>query len=318
MSNIINLLTTYVESGYLGNVLLPKYFNYYKKHNINIFNEFIKDNVNIDLYQYKNKKQDQQIGGDIFTTKLSNIKYSFEYFKAKPQNDYTKAIIIKRLNDNSQIDKTTEHYQSKHCALLLYNGKEILHLAFLNMYSDCYKSEEKNKSGSILLKLIILWGKEQGFKKITLSDQAMYDCKDNNFGFRYEIKYLHTLTHGKTWYAKYGFSFVNNIDKENQKYNKQILDKIKTKDYPLEILLRMIMRKIVDDGISKLYDSYNYLDSINQIIKLYDAYANESFYSFMKILSREYCIITSNIYMSIYESLKLKPYISSEMEMVIN
>jgi len=163
----------------------------------------------------------------------------------------------------------------------------------------------------------MLFGKEKGFEKIVLSDQAKYDCKDNNYGIRYEIKYLHTLTHGSTWYSKYGFKFINKLDEEALSYNKLILDKLKTKDYPFELLIRIIMYEVVDQKICDFMSKYNYLLNINKIIKLYDEYKERPFYRFIKVISRECCMITSLIYMKIFESLKLKKYLSSEMELII-
>lgn len=55
------------------------------------------------------------------------------------------------------------------------------------------------KSGSTLLKLIILWAKNEGFKRIILSDQARFTCKEKIYSMSYELKYMHTLTTGNTW-----------------------------------------------------------------------------------------------------------------------
>lgn len=310
MSYISTILQEYVNNCHFHNILINKHSDFYKKHNINIFSEFTKDDfINDNL---------NQIGGSVFETNLSNIKYSFEYYKAKSQDGFTKAIIIKKLNDKENITNNTEYYQSKHCALLLYDDNNLLKLAFLNMKTDCYKSEEKEKKGSILLKLIILWAKKNNFKKIILSDQAMYECKDNNYGVRYEIKYLHTLTHGKTWYSKYGFQFVDQVEQNNENYNKQILDNLKTENYPLELLVRILMREIVGKINYKIYSEYNYLEAINQIIQIYDECKIKPFYKFIKIISREYCFITSLIYQQIFDSLKLKKYESSEMQLILN
>jgi len=322
MPYLITIFNGYVNSGILLNVLKPKYGYFYSKYNIDLDNEFIP----INDYNIRNQINVQDAGGKVFETKIKNIKYSFEYFKLKNPTEYdeqnfTNAVVIKRvdeqINEPNQVDE--KYASSKHCALLLYNDTDLLKLAFLNMYADCYKTEEKQKkSGSILLKLIILFAKSKGFKKIVLSDQSQYTCKDNTYNTSYEIKYIHTLTHGKTWYQKYGFNFINQGEIDTFNYNKLILDNLKTKDYPLELLIDIIMYKIVDLKIYKYMDKYDYLLNINNIIKMHKQYYDHPFYHFMKIISREYCFLVTHIYMEIFDSLKLKKYVVSEMELNIS
>jgi len=324
MTHLISILHDYVNIGFLFNVLKPKYAYFNEKYNINFDSEFIPINHN----DYKNIIEQTAGSSLIFDTQIKDIKYSFEYFKINNASEYdeknfTHAIVIKRFNDkinepNKPNEVNDEKYSSsKHCALLLYDDNELLKLAFLNMYADCYKTEEKNKSGSILLKLIILFAKEKGFKKIILSDQSQYNCKDTTYKVAYEIKYIHTLTHGKTWYQKYGFKFIDKVDEDAVNHNKSILDNLKTDDYPLDLLIKIIMYEVVDQRIYSYMDKYDYLFNINQIIKFYDTYKDKPFYSFMKVISREYCFLVSHIYMKIFESLRLKKYINSEMELII-
>ena len=134
----------------------------------------------------------------------------------------------------------------------------------------------------------------------------------------YELKYIHTLTHGTTWYSKYGFKFINQVDNDALAYNKQFLDNFKTEEYPFELLMKIIMHEIVDQKIYVYMDKYDYLLNINKIVTLYDEYKIKPFYKFIKIISRESCFLVSHIYMKIFESLKLKKYIASEMELIIN
>jgi hypothetical protein len=314
MPQIRILLKNNINEEYFNNSLICNYAYFYKKNNIDIHDEYIKSDLT-DNNHNSNTIQ-KQIGGDTFIKKIKDISYTFDYYKSKSEDNFNNAIIIKRDSTTEQ-SNNDEYSQTKHCALLLYNNKEILKLAFLNMHSDCYKSIGKDKSGSILLKLIINFAREQGFKKIILSDQSLFNCKDNEYGVRYEIKYLHTLTHGYSWYSKYGFKFIGKEEQEIFIHNKTILDKIKTKDYPLDILIRIIMRKIVDSKIHSIMSNYNYLDSINNIINIYDQLAEKQFYEFMKIITKNYCFIVSFIYKQIYDSLNLKEYPTSEMELIL-
>lgn len=320
MSQLADLLKGYISTETLYYNIIRKNRLFYAKYNINLDANF---------YTSLEKEKLNQFGGDIFSTKIKDINYSFEYYKIHDFADsngtnFINGIIIKRKNTLDNISYSS----SKHCALLLFNNKDLLKIAFLNMHSDCYDLVDKNnlvnkdnlanKNGSTLLKLIMLWAKNQTFKRIVLSDQVQFTCKENSYLMSYELKYIHTLTHGSTWYGKYGFKFVNNLDNDALIYNKNFLDNFKTKDYPFELLIKIIMYEIVDQKVYAFMDKYDYLLNINKIIKLYDEYKDKLFYKFMKIISREFCFLVSHIYMKIFESLKLKKYIDSEMEFVFN
>ena len=332
--NLAYILKDYVTLETLNYKLMRNNKLFYAKYNIDLDAKFTPISVD-DINQGDNDMQ----GGTIFSTKMKDTNYSFAYYKINnftntDGKNYTKGIIIKR---NNTVDNDL-HSSSKHCALLLYDNYDLLKIAFLNMHSDCYESVDKNKygcilacgvatgcilacgvaTGSVLLKLIILWAKNQNFKRIVLSDQSQFTCKDNSYLMSYELKYIHTLTHGTTWYSKYGFKFINQVDNDALAYNKQFLDNFKTEEYPFELLMKIIMHEIVDQKIYVYMDKYDYLLNINKIVTLYDEYKIKPFYKFIKIISRESCFLVSHIYMKIFESLKLKKYIASEMELIIN
>jgi hypothetical protein len=59
-------------------------------------------------------------------------------------------------------------------------------------------------------------------------------------------------------------------------------------------------------------EKYNYLESISQIIKLYDLY-EDKFYLFIKAFAQNYCYILAYIYDNIFDSLGLIKYQDSQM-----
>ena len=330
MPQLYELLKGYVNSGTLYYEITHNNKLFYEKYNINLESNFIPT-----VYEQTNKQTNENIfsqnGGNVYSTTLKDIEYSFSFYKVNDYSDtdgtnFINGIIIKTKNSPN----INEYYPSKHCALLLYDNKNLLKIAFLNMHAECYdvvgpidesnklnqiKNEEK--SGSTLLKLIILWAKNEKFKRIILSDQARFTCKEKIYSMSYELKYMHTLTTGNTWYGKYGFKFINQVDIDALAYNKNFLDNFKTEDYPFDLLVKIIMNEIVDQRVYVYMDKYDYLFNINQIIKLYDEYKDKPFYKFMKIISRTCCFLVSHIYMKIFESLRLKKYIGSDMEFII-
>ena len=354
MPYLSSLLNSHINSHMDLYKLKQKHALFYDKFNINL--DLIcekcdekKDNLFSPLLST------EQIGGDIFeinidkqanTDKQANAdkqpnanNYSFEYYKISQYTDidgkiFSYAIIIKNQPTQTIISKTVdktvdktvgigiddisykEFTASKHCALLLYDNKEVLKLALLNMNSNCYTNKTNDlskKTGSTLLLLILSFARKHKFKKIVLSDQAQYTYTDNKYSVFYEIKYIHTLTHGKSWYAKFGFKFINQIDKEAQAHNKKIMGNLKTEDYPLDYLIRFIVKNIVDQRRHLYMDKYDYLESISKLVKLYDTYNGELFKHFIAHASKECCFIIAQIYMDIYKSLQLKEYVCSEM-----
>jgi hypothetical protein len=288
---------------------------FFIKNNINLQGTYEKFNPNFNTNTHTNN----QIGGSTFTATYKDVNYSFTYYNDTTDTTDTsdKLIIITR--DKVNNDPSKENIKKNYCATLNYKTKDVLNVSLIEIYNDCYKSSTNEKNtGTILLKLIKLFAKKNGFKSILLEDEASYTCTDNQYLLSYKIKYVHTLTHGYPWYKKFGFNFTSEKTQKIMESNKAKLDKVKTKDYPLEFIIRLIITYVIDAKIHQIMEKYDYLESISQIIKIYDLYKENSFYSFMNAFAQNYCFILAYVYDKIYDSLGLIRYPTNQMIVYLN
>ena len=138
-------------------------------------------------------------------------------------------------------------------------------------YSDrCIKIDNKQSSdilnGSVLIKLIIKFGKTYGFKNIILYDKSYYTCgKTQDNKLIYQLKYVHTLTKGVPYYNKFGFIFNDNYNQEIMLSNQNKINRMITKDIDLDMLIYLIVKTIVEKSYQKIYD-YNFIQDIYLIM----------------------------------------------------
>lgn len=296
---------------------------FFVKNNVNLQGTYEKFSPNSEINNQTNIQTNRQInrqeGGSTFTASYKDVNYSFTYYKDTTDTSDTSDKVITITRDGTNYDPSKENIRKDYCATLSYKTKDVLKVSLIEIYNDCYKSSTNEKNtGTVLLKLIKLFAKTNGFKSITLEDEASYTCTDNKYLLSYKIKYVHTLTHGYPWYKKFGFNFTSEKTQKIMESNKDKLDKIKTKDYPLEIIIRLIITYVIDAKIHEIMEKYDYLESISQIVKIYDLYKEDSFYSFMNAFAQNYCFILAYVYDKIYDSLGLIRYPTNQMILYLN
>lgn len=261
---------------------------------------FIKDN-NIDKY-IKFKIQN---GGSNYLTVIDNIELKFNYFMN--EFDDNTIIYITEVNDTSSL---------KYCAMLSYSNRDILNIGLIETPKKCLDiklldiSDSKDiiksklKYGTIFIKAIIAFARDNGFKKIHLDDISRFNCLDIYSKLSYSLLYVHILTDGETWYESFGFKFIEKRDMlKSEKNRANIINKL-TKDLSFDRLLFMIYTKYSD--ITK--------ELIYSILKLYIKYKYSKLCEFLKEFTRLYCHIMSLIYMEIYNYLKLEIFETNRME----
>lgn len=284
-TNKLNYMENYYQSTY----------NFCNKHNIN----------RETLYQ--------KGGSETFKAKKNDTSYKFDYFEN--HNDNNVVIIIGKTYDNQQFD----HLKDDQCAFLSYdkNNNEILKLMFFKFNPSCIITKPKIATrGTDLLKLIIKFAKSLHFKKIILEDRAEYVCSKNNIvSVKYELKYMHTLTHGQPWYADFGFIYVEPNDNNKIEDNKIKIINKKTSDLQLDILIYLIIRNIVVNNHHKTYPKYDFFIAIYDVMNIYQECVDKDMKlcEFFDIILKRHCYLMGCVYMDIYDLIGFKRYNTNEM-----
>lgn len=264
---------------------------------------------------------DQNGGSNEFPVKHGTIKYVFDYYKATNSINNDKLIFIKRKNQDESLK---EFDTNKHCALLSYNDidKTKLKLDMMQYNLDCIKSTPETKTnGTILLKLIIKFAEYHGFKKIILSDAGTYECiKGDPYSVSYELRYMHTLTHGIPWYSKFKFQFISPDDNDIFEYNKKIMKNLKITDFGLDTLIYVIIRNLSINKHHITFPKYDFISGMYEIMNIHKecVESEKSLCNFFEIITKKQCPIMGCIYMDLFKLLKLEHYKSYDMVLDIN
>ena len=122
-----------------------------------------------------NDNFEDQIGGNIKTYSViyHDRSYSFDYYK-----NVSDTVVLIYIRIGSTEKNITEFDTNYHCGVLSFEKQNptVLNISILNYSNDCIKtstdrSTKKIKlNGSLLVKLIIKFAKENGFVQITLED----------------------------------------------------------------------------------------------------------------------------------------------------
>lgn len=68
------------------------------------------------------------------------------------------------------------------------------------------------------MKLIILFAKYNKFKSIVLENESKFYCNESSVDkICYELKYVHTMTKWSTYYYKFGFVFIEDMQNQIKK-----------------------------------------------------------------------------------------------------
>ena len=269
---------------------------------------FIRSNK-IDKYIQNNLISNIQYGGKQYSTTIDDLKIKFDYY-------------INETDDNTiiYISDTNDKTGLKYCAMLTYSNQDILNIGLIETPIRCIniqtinKSESKDiinnklKYGDLMMKAIINFSKDNGFKKIHLDDISRFNCIDSKKELSYSLLHVHILTDGYPWYYKYGFKFIFQKDHQKIKSNKKIIQNKLTKDLGFDTLITFIYDK-AQDIIS--------IEIIGHILKLYTKYKDEPLNKFLKKFTRSYCDIMSYIYMDIYHYFDLESFDTNSMELIL-
>jgi len=197
------------------------------------------------------------------------------------------------------------------------SGKTTLYIQSIMNDEDCIKSQDINhkyKIGDILMQIIIELVKNSKIfshiKDIELTDISKKKC----YGIGLDLIYLRTITHGKPYYAKFGFIPKKDKDNDVYQYNKNNykLNKAITN----EQLIKIIKNNKLDKKIYNIYEKYfkDYIKK-NKIIDPKKILINMIKYDNITNdvnEKKEICNLVDNIYKDIYEILGYKEYRSKK------
>ena len=308
MNNQYNIFT--LSKKYLGNNFdhyYPKLLNYCRQYDID----------------EKNKYTAIQIGGEIYTTNINGFDYSIDYSINK--GDDNTLIYFNNPNKNDLVNM--------YCVMLGYSNNDDLNIIIIDTPKKCLNViadqkgmiKDKLKYGDIMIKLIINYAKENGFKKIKLDDESKFYCLDTKNKLSYDLKYGHTLTYGYPWYYKYGFKYINKNEHSKVKDNYKKIKKIITKDILFNDFNIIILNNLFDvesnfviSDDAKEITSYLFL-----INELYNKYYNLPITEFFNEFVKSNCKVMTRIDKQLFVLLKLEllninlQYNDNKMELIL-
>ena len=182
------------------------------------------------FYEGQLNKTKSQEGGTK-NNDSTKIKYIFEghpFIIFKDSDEYN---ITYAIHQNDDINLSI-------CMLLMIEPNEkIIYIENISMYPNCTKiGMPKTKGGTLLLNLTLDFIKKvlkpkYNLKYIQLRDNSNLYCEKTKTSIEFDSFYM--LTHGNTWYGKYGFIpfdvNTNKVDKIKLKQYKKNQELVKTK-----------------------------------------------------------------------------------------
>ena len=157
--------------------------------------------------------------------------------------------------------------------------------------------------------------KQYNFKSIILEDGAKFYCNDSLMDkLCYELRYVHTMTKGIPYYAKFGFVFVDDTQNQIMQSNKEKITKLKLEDLELNILIYTILNTLVRNSLYKIY-KHDFIKGIHNIMQIYKQALDEklSLIKFLNLIAYNECQIMAIIYHNLYKLLKLEYYTDNKM-----
>ena len=309
-TSIIDIVQKYIPNMELIDKHYMKIMNFYDNIGIKFNTKFIKINSHI------------QIGGSnikTFSARYRDNNYSFDYYKSVETLDDHIVIFINKINNK---DLIKEYSVNNHCAMLSYSKHDQtqLQIYIIEYCNKCIKTDKEietkyKPSGTILMKLIILFAKHYKFKSITLEDESKFYCKDSTVdNLRYELKYVYTMTKGIPYYAKFGFVFVDQEQNLIMESNKNKMTKLKLDHLGLDVFVYLILNELVKNSLYKIY-KYDFIKGIHNIMNIYKQALedNISLMSFLNHISYNECQIMCVIYHNLYRLFKLEYYTNNKM-----
>lgn len=242
-----------------------------------------------------------------FETTINSYTYYINYHTSNTDPNNKLIFIYRQSASNQTYDESldSEYTDTKHCALLSYSDPDIIHIILINSKSDCFRSNNPKKIekyGSTLLKIIKRFAKTKGFKKIMLEDSSNFYCKDEH-NLKFDLSKGRVLTDGLSFYAKYGFKYVDKKIESIYANNKSIMDNLKTSDIDLGSFIKLVFINLIPTY--QIFNNKDFIADINLILNLYTELYNKPLYEFMKNISYNCCVIFSLIINDLFKFLNL-------------
>jgi hypothetical protein len=157
----------------------------------------------------------------------------------------------------------------------------------------------------VALSFIKAINRKYNMKCITLKDNSFIDCKH----VKISLSKMSILSDGNTWYGRYGFRPMKNLEYEiddelNNKYEKniKIIKRSLVKD------IKNIKKYVIDAFNNKSYSKYLEDIDIKKVMNGIDKYYDKSISLFMKSLIQTYktgCFLYYMIYEKVFRDLEL-------------
>ena len=216
---------------------------YISKNNVDIIINFFNDN-NIKNIKFSNQKtiplifhHKNQFGGVIskdddkqrkddsvfMDVYLDKNKYQVRLYKYTEKDDKNFKT-INFIKIESKLQEDGEFSNCDYCAVLIIDTKnKESNIQSVSNYKDCikcyYENNKMYKIGDILIQVMISMSINKKMEKINLHDNSNYKCN----GYNLPLIILRTMTHGKPFYAKYGFLPLDHNKTDEKDYKKNEL-----------------------------------------------------------------------------------------------
>lgn len=199
--------------------------------------------------------------------------------------------VILQIKLNEKKAKLTELLKQEGCLMKQVN----------NQYETIPK-----ETGILLVEIVIKICKKFGIDNLYLTDNSHILCKNNSHS-RINLLYSKMMLDGDSWYGKFGFEPVEEIDKKTYKENQE--------NFKKNILTQNIKKETF---IKKILNKEKNKNDIEKILKKYEEMKKEKLCVFMKWISENYCSIYSEIYEYIYDKAGYKKYTTLEFVLKFN
>lgn len=157
----------------------------------------------------------------------------------------------------------------------------------LSYYKKCSKEGLQERGGGdkllrFMLDYLKINKKVYHIKRIILNDTSFKSC--NNCSRTIKLSQLRIITHGETWYMKYGFiPYDNELDKEDKsyikaiKYNNKVIDEMITTKFDFQKIIKRVKQteniNLDYKEIKRLADKYtNIRVFIRRLLQEFDKY----------------------------------------------
>ena len=251
-------------------------------------------------YAYLIKPRQYQIGSGV----TNKIKFKYDNFEfVIYEIDESDRITYSLFNNNDLND-------SRECiTLFIPLNEKFVHLQNISYYDKCTSGMPKTRGGSLLLNMTLDFIKKYlkpkyARKYIQLKDNSYFPCRQTKNTIDFDSLYM--MSHGHTWYGKYGFvPFDTNTEStdvytlNDYKSNQKLVEKTKVKDTKTEKYFREAVKIL---KLERIFTE-------NKLNNMFSAYKELPIKKFVKDLLKQYdvtCGIFSLIYRKMMDDIGMK------------